>query len=248
MKLTIMIGIAITLVILAGCENNTISESQVPTVEELEAIVKGNSLTLLEAVEAFAIDRGGWYPANSDSDTTATGKTLIDYLPGGERLINPFTGLKDQPVDSIPSSPGEIGYKRWSNGNTFFIQGFGANSIIVEHDNIEETEALVIENCLELQRAVEEWRSGDYFDYRYPCSSADCNQLGDVLQDCLPDRRLLENHFTGADSEPAIWGASARLPGEIGYECKVDQGLPVGYTITAVGFEPGVIIFQLSVN
>ena len=109
MKTTIITVILLIFVFTSSCDDTESLECPVQTVEELEAFVKGNSLTLLKAVEAFANDNYGHYPANSDSDTTVTGEVLIDYLPGGERLINPYTGLRDQPVDSIPLASGELG-------------------------------------------------------------------------------------------------------------------------------------------
>jgi hypothetical protein len=249
MKTIIAAIIAITCAILIGCEEDTIVECQAPTAEELEAIVKGNSITLLEAVELFAIDKNGRYPVNADSDTTITGKVLIDYLPGGERLLNPFTGLKDQPVDSIPSSPGEISYYKYEHYeyyfNIYFIKGYGTNSIIVEYDNIEETKAMIVEDCLELQRAVEAWRS-ERFDGTYPNDCIDSNDIGNTLVDYLPDGQFMRNRFTMWHTEPVDYGAATT--GQIGYRSRVENGSTVGYTITAVGLENGVHIFTLSVN
>ena len=243
------------LFILIGCDNSTILESQAPTTQELEAIVKGNSLTLLEAVESFANDNYGSYPENADTDTTATGKVLIDYLPDGERLMNPFTGLRDQPIDSIPSSPGEICYFKFHYHeciycylNVYYIKGYGTNSIIVEHDNIEDTEALVIEDCLKLQRAVEAWLSDSSMGY-YPCYNYDSNDSGNIVLDYLPNSVLMENRFTLLSTEPSCWELSINCcVGFISYSCIVVDGYSVGYTITGVGFEPGEYVFQLTVN
>lgn len=248
MKTTIIITITIILLISIGCGEQTIVEYQNPTDQELEAIVKGNSLTLLDAVELFALDNGGEYPESVDSDTTYIGKVLVDYLPEGERLINPFTGLRDQPIDSVPTSPGAIGYYRYNpNINVYFIQGFGANSIIIEHDNIEELEALVIADCLKLQRAVEAWRS-DFSQDHYPYNNYDWNDFGNSVSDYLPGGELMKNRFTKAPYEPREWNGMPAGWGAIGYECKLINSIPVGYTITAKGFEPDVDIFQISIN
>ena len=248
MRTTIITILAITIAILIGCEQNTIVDSQAPTVQELEAIVKGNSLTLLEAVELFAIENFGYYPASADSDTTFIGKTLIDYLPEGERLINPFTGLKDQPIDSAPSLPGEIGYYKFHpNLNVYFIKGFGVNSIVVEHDNIDELEALVIADCLVVQSAVEAWRSDFSMGY-YPYDNLSFNDIGNTVYDYLPDGHFMKNRFTMSPVEPSVFGGMPYVRGAIGYQCKQDQAIPVGYTITGVGFEEGVGFFQINVN
>ncbi len=250
MKTTIIAALILTLAISIGCEEYTIVDSQAPTVQELEAIVKGNSLTLIEAVEEFANDNNGYYPQNADSDTTLTGKILIDYLPEGERLVNPFTGVKDQPINSTASQPGEIGYfKLQPYYNIYSIQGYGVSSIIVEHDNIDETEALLIKQCLEIQQAVEEWRvDNNEIGNHYPCQTSDYNQLDNLLQDYLDGGQLLENLFTGAKTEPVVWGNFYYFPGQIGYKCHEVNGVSVGYSIAAVGHVRGIIIFQIDVN
>ncbi len=248
MKTAIAAIITITAVIITGCEEYTIVESQAPTVQELEAIVKGNSLTLIEAVEAFANDNNGYYPNNVDSDLSATGKALIDYLPGGERLINPFTGLNDQPLDSIPSSPGEIGYYKYlPHFNVYYVKGFGATTIIVEHDNIEVLEALVVADCLELQHAVEAWRR-DFYEDTYPIDNSAWNDLGNTVSDYLPDGEMMENRFTKAPYEPRTWNSLPCGWGAIGYEYKMVDDIAVGYTITAVGFELDSFIVQININ
>lgn len=248
MKTTIITALTLTLAILIGCEDNSIIESQAPTDQELEAIVKGNSLTLIEAVEAFANDNNGYYPNSVDSDLSATGKVLIDYLPGGERLTNPFTGLDDQPIDSIPSSPGEIGYyKHLPHFNVYYVKGFGATTIIVEHNNIEVLETLVVLDCLELQNAVEAWRR-DYNEDYCPINNSDWNDLGNTVSDYLPDGEMMENRFTKAPYEPRTWNGLPSGWGAIGYEYKMVDEKPVGYTITAIGFEPGVVICKININ
>lgn len=256
MKTIITVIIAITCAILIGCDDKSVVECQAPTDQELETVVKGNSLTLLDAVELFAIDNYGEYPANADSDTTISGKVLIDYLPGGERLLNPYTGIKDQPMNSVPLSPGEIGYYKYHRIgdrdedyylNVYFIKGYGTNSIIIEHDNIEETEALVVEDCMELQRIVEAWREDNTPEY-YPYSYDDTNDRGWTVFDYLPDGQLMKNRFTMFSSEPSVWGGSAFAAGMIGYDSRNLDGVSVGYTITGVGFEAGDVIFSLTVN
>lgn len=248
MKSMIILISFIMLVFIIGCENKTIVESPDLTMIELEAIVKGNSITLLEAVEQFALDNYGEYPASANSDTALSGKTLIDYLPGGERLVNPFTGQYDQPIALVPSSPGEIGYYKYHpNCNVYYIQGYGANSIIIEHDNIIEIEALIMEDCLSLQQAVEKWHD-DFSQSYYPCSNHESNNLGYCVTDYLPDGQYMQNHFTLAPVEPTAWGHPPGAMGTIGYECILENSTPIGYTISAIGFEPEVVIFKIDVH
>lgn len=248
MKKTITLMLFLTCVLTTGCEENNSVECPVQQVEELEAIVKGNSLSLIEALEAFAGDNEGFYPSSIDSDTTVTGKVLVDYLPLGRRLLNPFTGLRDQPIDTIPSSPGETGYYKKSFQswyNVYFVKGFGAESIIVEHDNIAQREMMVIESCLDLQKAVELWH--DEAGY-YPCNSIDADPSGKTVVDYLPGGILLVNAMHMLRTEPAVWGGSAAQPGEIGYVCVWAEGQTIGYVITGCGTEAGEIICTFHVN
>lgn len=259
MKTITVIVLVITLIIAIGCEEKTIVEVQAPTDQEFEAIVKGNTLTLLEAVELFALDNYGCFPESADSDTTVTGKILIDYLPKGERLLNPYTGLKDQPTDIQPTLPGEICYYKYHVHevvldesydfylNVYFIKGYGTNSIIAEHDNIYETEALVVEDCLELQEAVEAWHKDCSAGY-YPNSLVDNNDLLNTVIDYLPHRCFMKNRFSMYPTEPSADNYTPAAMGAIGYGGKEENGATVGYRISAIGFVPEVIIFHIEIN
>jgi hypothetical protein len=35
---------------------------------------------------------------------------MIDYLPGGQYLVNPYTGALSEPVDGCAANEGESGY------------------------------------------------------------------------------------------------------------------------------------------
>jgi hypothetical protein len=52
------------------------------------------------------------------SDVCATGSTMIDLLPGHQRLVNPFTGDRTEPVDGAANGPGESGYEPVSGGDS----------------------------------------------------------------------------------------------------------------------------------
>ncbi|MDD4858410.1 MAG: prepilin-type N-terminal cleavage/methylation domain-containing protein [Candidatus Krumholzibacteria bacterium] len=66
---------------------------------------------------------------------------------------------------------------------------------------------------------------------------------GSTLTELLPNARLMENPFTKANSEP-VNGAAAE-PGQIGYACVEQNGVNIGYNITAVGKEPNTTILAL---
>ncbi len=74
-----------------------------------EASVKSNGHTVQLAAEDFSVQNNGVYAA-SLADVTPSNQTMIDLLPGGVHLENPFTKLPDQPVDGIAGAVGSTGY------------------------------------------------------------------------------------------------------------------------------------------
>jgi prepilin-type N-terminal cleavage/methylation domain-containing protein len=86
-------------------------------------------------------------------------------------------------------------------------------------------EAKVRHNTHSLQLAAEDFsvrNNGNYSD-----------AAGD-LQPLLPEGNLLENAYTGVQSEPQ-WGAAAATAGQIGIVAIVQGGVAVGYTINGFG-------------
>ena len=75
-----------------------------------EAAVKSNCHTVQLAAEDFAVQNDGVYAANVDADATPGGDTIVDMLPGGARLQNPFTKANSEPVNAAAANPGETGY------------------------------------------------------------------------------------------------------------------------------------------
>ena len=61
-----------------------------------EASVKSNCHTVQLAAEDFSVQNDGVYP-RSLSDKLPDGATVIDLLPGGARLENPFTKAHSEP-------------------------------------------------------------------------------------------------------------------------------------------------------
>ena len=101
-----------------------------------EAIVLANSRQLQQAVEMWVALNNGVYPSDVDLDRTPNpnGKTVIELLPNGVRLVNPFTGQATEPVTGTAVTPGQIGYvPHIESGNTvgYTITGFGEAAIIV---------------------------------------------------------------------------------------------------------------------
>ncbi|NIO28522.1 MAG: hypothetical protein GTO29_08215 [Candidatus Latescibacteria bacterium] len=87
------------------------------------------------AAEEFAARNNGIYPSNVDCDRNLDGNTLIDLLPGGHRLENPFSRYHTEPVDGVAANPGDTAYRLCINDGVargYTITGAGeAGNIIV---------------------------------------------------------------------------------------------------------------------
>jgi prepilin-type N-terminal cleavage/methylation domain-containing protein len=75
-----------------------------------EAAVKSNAHTIQLAAEDFAVQNEGVYAADVDNAETFSGLTIIDLLPDGQLLMNPFMKLRTEPVNGAAATPGQIGY------------------------------------------------------------------------------------------------------------------------------------------
>ncbi|MEE9269040.1 MAG: hypothetical protein V3V49_02160, partial [Candidatus Krumholzibacteria bacterium] len=65
---------------------------------------------------------------------TPLGNTLVDFLPGGGLLENPFTQLGTEPSNGSAQNPGATGYSAAGDSFSIFgyyITGFGTRYLIV---------------------------------------------------------------------------------------------------------------------
>lgn len=94
-----------------------------------------NCLLVQASVERFAAENGGRYPYNT-ADATPAGDTLIDLLPGGMLLENPFHHHRTEPVDGAAAVPGQTGYmcavNSQGNATGYLITGYGLKGEIVQ--------------------------------------------------------------------------------------------------------------------
>jgi prepilin-type N-terminal cleavage/methylation domain-containing protein len=74
-----------------------------------EASVKSNCHTVQLAAEDFSVQNDGVY-SNGLADVLPSGDTIIDLLPGGVLLENPFTKAATEPVVGLPAAAGSTGY------------------------------------------------------------------------------------------------------------------------------------------
>ncbi len=99
-----------------------------------EASVKSNCHTVQLACEEWSVMSMGIYPTDVDTDMTPAGDRIIDMMPGGILLPNPFTRANTEPVNGVAANPGEIGYAPVINGAialSYSITGAGNGGIIV---------------------------------------------------------------------------------------------------------------------
>lgn len=90
---------------------------------------------LERAVQDFARDNDGIYPGLFDYPNIA-GKTLLDYLPSGQKLRNAFSGLRTEPSGYNAEYSGAIGYNVYVSdavnvGYIISAQGADASEVLV---------------------------------------------------------------------------------------------------------------------
>jgi len=92
-------------------------------------MVIANCEAVVQAAEDFAAQNGGEYPHDVGSDETPAGDTLIDLLPAGILMTNPFTQANTEPSDGSAATEGQTGYVRVadSGGSTvgYYVTGVG---------------------------------------------------------------------------------------------------------------------------
>jgi hypothetical protein len=191
--------------------------------------VVDNSRVLRDAVEAFAAQNDGWYPTNL-VDVNVAGNTVVDLLPGGQMLENPFTGERTSPVEGVAQNPGDVGYtclwvarnddRVWEGRNIdgYRIIGVGQSvetrlieirrsaqggSEEILGDSGPALEDNVLVNCTIVASAAEAFAAGN--GGAYPSSLDDTDQGGNTLVDLLPAASRLVNPQTGLNTEPVDW-------------------------------------------
>lgn len=114
------------------------SEGELATfgnLEELEDRVITQAYLVRDAAEAFAAENGGLFPDNVGTHQSTMGNTLIDLLPLGQMLQNPFHLAATTPVDGAAATPGEVGYQPvQAEAETvgYFITAYGLTAEVLE--------------------------------------------------------------------------------------------------------------------
>ena len=132
MKKSTALSILLPLLFILGCrEDNTPVQVTEPLSPEEQTIA--NCYTVQQAAEDFAAANSGAYPSNT-MDTNLNGDTIIDLLPGGTKLENPFTTQTTEPGDGVAILRGETRYFPAIEENVivnYTITGVGAIDLII---------------------------------------------------------------------------------------------------------------------
>jgi type II secretory pathway pseudopilin PulG len=105
-----------------------------------EARVMGNCHTVQLAAEDFAVQNNGVYANDTDTDVTLFGETILNMMPQGALLENPFTKTPTEPISvGAAANPGETGYVPivgvGGQNDGYTITGFGQSRIVITLTN-----------------------------------------------------------------------------------------------------------------
>ena len=217
---------------------------------ELERRTYLNAAIIQIAVEDWSQENGGGYPYNTNQ-ASAAGHSLIDYLPDGQLLANPFHLAKTEPVDGAAAAQGQVGYlpihaDGWSVG--YVVTAYGEHGEILNLTKLPRSveaptdpigltlqtmdpELLSLRNAVAVRSAVRRWSEGN--GGGYPSDLSHENARGNTLVDLLPGGILLINPYTAARSEPRNGGAV--VPGSVAYVSVQGVGQNPSYHLEAFG-------------
>ena len=250
MSKLLLVSIVTPLMFVTGCRQETpLSGSRDSSAD----LILANCESVQQAAETFASENNGIYPL-SISSQSLEGNTLLDLLPGGERLTNPITRNSTEPVDLTAVTPGQTGYRpylAWDGqsweAEGYVVTGYGESERIVtlSHgcpDSILVLEEQVIDNCYTLRAAVEVFATENGGLYPKDVDS-DLSEAGQhTVQNLLPGGAWLVNPMTQTGSEPV--NSQAAVPGETGYEPLFETLQPQGYHITGFGQSQIIIVIE----
>lgn len=241
----IVISMILSLPACSGDDHEIVSVPISPSKDELEARVIANTHIVRDALEEFMAHNDELCPFDIYNDTNELGLTVIDLLPDGQLLENPFTGERTEPVDTLATEPGQTGFsvRSYLCPSLYYINGVGELYTIVELSNLEDLNWKVIQNCLTVRDAAE--RFADLNGGIYPSNvGVDTTPEGYTVIQLLPDGHMLENPLTRACTEPI--DGHAATAGQVGYMPIVQSHINTGCEVTGVGAVSGYTILRWS--
>jgi hypothetical protein len=210
--------------------------------------VLANIDTVLDALDRF-VAQAGYYPADL-ADTAPSGETIIDFLPGGQLLLNPFSGCECEPADGVslgnPGGVGFLGTDQTGDGliDDFAIDAYDLLGLIFagrSRDSLENER--VRRSSHRLRSAVDEFAAQNAGEYPHDLDT-DRTPAGDTLRDLISEDD--GNPYTGAS---VYRDGLATSRGEVGYQPLEYNGVVVGYVVNALGlFEEELERFEVLTN
>jgi hypothetical protein len=197
-----------------------------------------NVRLVVDAAKAYAAANNGAYPSDVGGTPNLEGDTLVDLLPNGELLINPFTSMPDQPIDGSSASAGDIGYvpsDPVGDGTlgSFVIDAMGCNGWIVATVlPYSQKEEYVWHDALELRVAVNQFKQASG---QYPHNlDTETTPGGKTVLELHTDNGYdFENPYTGLAYVPSL--GSAANKGEVSYQPIETEGVVTSFAITGRG-------------
>ncbi len=115
-----------------GCSDDS-STPIIPDPDTLTLMTKddsviANAYLVRDAAEAFAAANNGVYPWLTTSEGL-DGQTLIDLLPEGKLLLNPYWGWMDSPIDGFAAAAGQVGYVAWDVDGDGIPDGYAIDAL-----------------------------------------------------------------------------------------------------------------------
>lgn len=101
------------------------------------AAVMQNCHTVQLVAEDFALRNGAVYAATLGS-ALPSGESIVDLLPSGTLMRNPWSGLNTEPIDGVANLPGQIGYVPIVQAGVpagYSITGHGDDAIVITLSN-----------------------------------------------------------------------------------------------------------------
>ena len=130
---TLLVTLAIVaLVSFLGCKSSGGDPVSVPPPDDATPLtkddsVRANAYLVRDAVEAYQAVAGILPKSTYEPISANDSRTLIDFLPGGTYLINPYSGAADSPLSEHANYPGEVSYMAFGqNITSYVIHGVGA--------------------------------------------------------------------------------------------------------------------------
>jgi len=131
---TLLITTAIiAMVCYIGCKDNAGAPISVTSPDDVTPLTKddsviANAYLVRDAAKAWARENGGDY-ARDLFEELPDGRNLIDFLPDGAMLMNPYEGVKSNPVPHFGAWPGEVGYTYYRGVSPYGYQITGIGPV-----------------------------------------------------------------------------------------------------------------------